>query len=140
MSTLKEAPQTIEWPVVQIGAEKFTLRYSYTSNYLLTKWKKTIGTATNIELAASMCGRFDSKGKWRSAGFENPVELADMLSEVDPDEQTATETALLTAITDALKKAFPALEVAQSPAQPGTMATTKTESSDSGPSQLHEVA
>jgi hypothetical protein len=138
MSELKETPKAIDWPRVQIGAEEFTLRYSYASNYQLAKWGKTIQTATNVELAASMCGKFNSAGHWHSTGFQNPVELADLLSEVDADRQQATETALLEGITDALKKAFPGLEVAQTPAQNG-VATAKTDSSNSGPSPLAEA-
>jgi hypothetical protein len=138
MSEIKEIPKAIEWPTVTIGAETFTLRYSYASNYQLTKWGKAIGTATNIELGASMCGTFDGRGRWKSAGFGNPLELADRISDLEPAEALATETALLNAITDALKKAFPALEIVQKPAQPGsTMA--KTNSSTSGPSQLAEA-
>src|ERR1035438_4950107 len=56
MSELKETPKAIDWPRVQIGAEEFTLRYSYASNYQLAKWGKTIQTATNVELAASRNG------------------------------------------------------------------------------------
>lgn len=134
---IKEAPKAIDWPKIKIGAEEFTLRYSYSSNYQLAKWKKTIQTATNIELGASMCGRFDSAGRWHSAGFSQPLELADMLSEVPAEQQLETETALVTAITDALKKAFPALEIALSPAQAGTKA--KTDSLDSLPSPLPEA-
>jgi hypothetical protein len=137
MSEPKETPKAIDWPRVQIGAEEFTLRYSYASNYQLAKWGKTIQTATNVELAASMCGKFNSAGHWRSTGFQDPVELADLLSEVDSERQQATETALLEGITAALKKAFPGLEVAQTPAKPGE--TAKTDSLNSGPSPLAEA-
>lgn len=137
MRELKETPKAIDWPRVQIGAETYTLRFSYSSNYQLAKWKKTIETATNVELAACMCGKFDSKGRWKSTGFESPIELADLISELDPEIQSSTEVAMLEAITDALKKAFPALEVTQMPSRPGE--TAKTDSSDSGPSPLREA-
>ena len=136
--TIKETPKAIDWPKVQIGAETFTLRYSYSSNYQLAKWNKNIGTATTLELAASMAGRFDAKGKWKSAGFENPIELADLFSDLEPSTQAHTEALMVDAITDALKKAFPALEIVQKKNQPGMEAKT-TESLDSGPSELRQA-
>lgn len=142
MSEIKETPKAINWPTIQIGAESYTLRYSYASNYQLAKWKKTLGTATNIELGAAMCGRFDDRGRWHSAAFSNPVDLADLISELDPAAQQGAENGLLNAITDALKKAFPALEIAQTPALPGmtTQATTtKSSELNSGPSPLQKV-
>ena len=140
MSQLKET--AVSYPLLRIGAQEFVLRYSYSSNYQLAKWKKTLQTATNIELGASMCGSFDSAGHWHSAGFANPIDLADLISNLDPEAQLATETEMLDAITDALKKAFPALEIVQTPSQPGTpaMETTKNNSSNSGHSQSVEAA
>ena len=138
MEEIKEAPKAIDWPRVQIGEDTLVLRYSYASNYQLARWGKTIQSASNIELGAAMCGKFDTKGKWRSSAFTNPVELADLISELDANKQGSTETALLEGITAALKKAFPALEVAQTPAQNGVIAA-KTDSWSSGPSQLREA-
>lgn len=138
MDTLKEAPKAIDWPRIKIGAQEFTLRFSYASNYQLAAWKKTLGSATNIELAASMAGSFDTKGKWHSAGFDNGLELADLLSELSPEDQWDTETKVLEAVTDALKKAFPGLEVVKTLNQNGD--GEKTDSSISGPSPSVQVA
>ena len=88
MSELKETPKAIDWPRVQIGAEEFTLRYSYASNYQLAKWGKTIQTATNVELAASMCGKFNSAGHWRHFLIRETVRAATLESGVCGSRRT----------------------------------------------------
>lgn len=111
--TLK--PTAIQWPAIQVGDERFILRYSYSTQYQLASWGKGIGTATNVELAAAMAGRWDERGRWRSAGFAKAVELADLFADLDPEIQEQQQTAMLMAITDAIKKAFPDLEVISAP-------------------------
>ena len=125
-----KTPTTIEWPTANVGGETFTLRYSYAANYQLATWGKNIASATSIELAAAMAGAFVD-GKWQSAGFNRPLDLADLM---EPEQ----ETPLIAAVADALKKAYPELEVISQPG-PGTDATTKDDLI-SGPSPLPIVA
>jgi hypothetical protein len=101
---MKMTPQAIDWPSITVGGQSFTLRYSYAANYQLARWGRTLADANSIELAASMAGTFDSTGRWRSAGFERALDLADML---DPSD----EPLIIVAVTDAIKKAYPELEV-----------------------------
>lgn len=136
---MTETPKAITWPTLQVGSEVFTLRYSYSSNYMLAKWGKALDKATNIELAAAMCGKFDARGKWKSTGFENAIELADLIADLPPEEQKAAQDSLVAGVTDALKKAFPELEIILKTIQPGAMQETK-EPSDSGPSPHQEAA
>ena len=118
-------PTAIAWPSIQIGGERWTLRLSYTAHYQLAVWGKSIATATSIELAAAMMGRFDERGKWRSAAFRNPVELADILSDLDDATRDAQQGALLEAVVDAIKKAYPDLAITAAPA-PGTPTPPQT--------------
>jgi hypothetical protein len=97
-------PQTIQWPEITVGGLKLTLRLSYAAHYQLTRWGKTLADATAVELAAAMAGAFDASGKWKSAGFAAPLDLADLMEQAD-------EAPLIAAVTDAIKKAYPELEV-----------------------------
>jgi hypothetical protein len=124
-----EKPTAVEWPQVTIGGLKYTLRLSYAANYQMARWGKNLASATTIELAAAMMGNFDPDGKWRSAGFERAVDLADMMESSD-------ELPVIAAVTEAIKKAYPELEITaqQTPVtQAPTSEATKTDSSISGP-------
>ncbi len=121
-------PQAIDWPEITVGGAKYTLRVSYASSYQLTLWGKNLASATAVELAAAMAGRFDDSGKWRSAGFERAVDLADLMEPGD-------ETPVIAGCTDAIKKAYPEAEVTAQPV-PVTTAQTPTDSSSSGLLQL----
>ena len=127
-------PTTIEWPKVTIGGvkDRFTLRYAYAADYQLARWGKNLASANSLELAAAMAGNFDADGNWKSAGFERPVDLADLM--LPEDEQP-----LLKAVGVAVKNRYPELDVTAQPIPgkteaPETVNTTgKTDSSDSGP-------
>ena len=97
-ATKIQAP--IEWPTVVLACKRsFTFRLSYSANYQLARWGKNIGDATSIELAAAMAGEF-VEGKWRSAGFERAIDLADIMERED-------ELPIMEAVTASIKKAFP---------------------------------
>jgi hypothetical protein len=131
----------IDWPKVQIGAKTYTFRFTYSASYQLARWNQTIGTASNIELAAAMAGHFDAHGHWHSAGFERALDLADQISDLPDDQQQALSIALLEAIASALKKAFPALDII-TPITPIPVphGVPTTGSSTSGLSACPEVA
>lgn len=120
-------PQAIEWPEITVGGRRFTLRFSYSAQYQLTRWGKTLADATAIEVAAACAGHFEPNGTWRSEGFEKPVHLADLFQPGDD------EAAMIVAVTEAIKKAYPELAVS-APQTPEVESALKTESSVSGPS------
>jgi hypothetical protein len=129
-------PTTIEWPKVTIGGvkERFTLRYAYASDYQLARWGRNLASANSLELAASMAGTFDTDGNWRSAGFDRPVDLADLML---PEE----EKPLIEAVGLAVKNRYPELEVKAQPV-PGIETApnpAKTGSSGSGPLPLQSA-
>jgi len=97
-------PQVIDWPQITVGGRSYMLRLSYAASYQLTSWGVTVNTANMIQLAAAMAGNFDKDGKWHSAGFKNPLDLADAMERTD-------EAPLIAAVEDAIKKAFPDAKV-----------------------------
>jgi hypothetical protein len=123
-------PTAIEWPKITLACgETFTLRYSYASDYQLVRWGKNLASASTLELAAAMAGEFIAPGKWRSRGFERPVDLADLMAPED-------EKPLVEAVMVAVKNRYPELEVFARPI-PGKETET---TSDSGPSPQAETA
>lgn len=137
-----ETPTVIEWPVLAVSnfvdpltgeqtPRSFTLRYTYASQFLLTKWGVPLGMApTSLELAAAMAGSFIAPGQWRNEGFARAVDLADMMDESD-------EAGLMDAVLKALKNRFPRMDFSAQPAA-GTEAPkqdeSKTTSLEPGPS------
>jgi hypothetical protein len=128
-------PTTIEWPKATIGGvkDRFTLRYAYSADYQLARWGRNLASANSLELAAAMAGNFDADGSWRSAGFERPLDLADLMR---PEE----EKPLIEAVAVAVKNRYPELEVKAQPIPGSDEARTTTGSSISGPSPLPSAA
>lgn len=123
-------PTAIIWPTVKLACgEILTLRYSYAADYQITRWGKTLATATPLELAAAMAGEFTSPGKWRSRGFERAVDLADIMEPGD-------ETPLVEGVLAAIKNRYPELEISARPAPGKTQTGT---GSDSGHLQSAET-
>ena len=130
MSELKAVtPSAIDWPTIKVAGREFTLRLAYSANYQLARWGKSLTTADSIELAAAMAGSFNALGEWDSAGFKSGLALADLM-------QPGDEALVMQAVADALKKAYPELEVISQPGPGTTDATKSNESSTSGPSPL----
>lgn len=128
MSELQTIPAAITWPTIRAGKRTFTLRYSYTSDYLLAKYGVNLASADAIQLAAAMAGEFVPSGEWRSEGFARPIDLADLMSPED-------STPLIEAVGQAVKNRFPELDLKTAPVRETTEPTEKNDSSDSGPSQ-----
>ncbi|TAK97437.1 MAG: hypothetical protein EPO08_21290 [Rhodospirillaceae bacterium] len=97
-------PKTIEWPEIILSGRRLILRLSYAANYQLARWGRSIADGNTIELAAAMAGEFLPDGRWRSAGFERPIDLADLMEASD-------ELVMIEKVTEAVKKAYPELEV-----------------------------
>ena len=93
--------KAIDWPKASIGGTEYTLRLSYPAHAQMFRWG--FGGVSNIPIAAwaaAMAGHFDKSGKWRSAGFERWVDVADVLLDAEREPLTA-------AVQDAIKKAAP---------------------------------
>ena len=102
--------KAIDWPKATIGGVEYTLRLTYPAHAQLLAWgfggvDKSIPVAA---WAAAMAGTFSKAGKWRSAGFDRWVDVADLLS---PEETLP----LAAAVEDAIKKAAPEATVAAAP-------------------------
>lgn len=118
-------PAAIQWPQVTLACgEKLTFRYSYAADYQIQIWKKNLDTANWMEVAAAMAGEFTAPGKWRSRGFERPLDLVDILENEDI-------LPIMEATEKALKNRYPELELSARPV-PGKGETETT--SDCGPS------
>ncbi len=117
MTPVTTRPTAIDFPQLTVGGQSFTLRYSYAAEYQLARWGKNLGSATAIELAAAMAGHFDDEGRWRTHGFERPIDFADLMDAHD-------EPIVIKAATDAIKKAFP--EANAPPADPGQSTANET--------------
>ncbi len=100
--------QAIEWPKAILGGREFTFRLSYAAYVQLARWGKSVATATVLELGAACAGNFDAAGKWRSEGFDRPIDLADIMESQD-------ESKLSDAVVAALKKVLPEAEVSLQP-------------------------
>jgi hypothetical protein len=128
-TTIHAVPASIDWPVVSIGNARFTLRYSYASDYQLARWGKNLASADSLELAAAMAGSFTAPGEWRSAGFNRAIDLADQMLPED-------EKPLIEAVAIAVKNRYPELELSRQ--TPGTEKPpepeNRTVSLSSGPS------
>ena len=109
----------IAWPEVTIAGESYLVRYTYASDVMLSSWGKTLATATLLEASAAMLGNFVKPGKWRSAGFERPIDLADLFE--GPDEAQK----VFDAVGPAIKNRYPDLEISARQ-NPGSEAAPKT--------------
>jgi hypothetical protein len=125
-------PQAIQWPEITVSGRKFTLRFSYAAQYQLTRWGRTLADATAVEIAAACAGAFTPDGKWKSEGFEKSIHFADLMMPGD-------EAAVIEAVIDAVKKAYPELAVSARPV-PETPMTTAADGSISGPLPLPSTA
>jgi hypothetical protein len=103
-----EPIQPIEWPVMEIAGRKLTFRMSYSAHVQLARWGTDINRASILEAAAAMAGTFDRNGKWRSEGYERPIDFADLM-------ERGEEQRLLEVVTEALKKAYPELTASAKP-------------------------
>jgi hypothetical protein len=115
---MADAISPIEWPVIKIGPHAFTLRMSYAAYFQLSKWGNP---KSDMEWAAAAAGTFDLNGRWHSAGFENSMGLADLVSEQPVEQQSAIVEGIYKALGESIKKA------ALRPAVSMPPATEKTE-------------
>lgn len=111
-----------------MGGRRFVLRYAYAARYQMTRWGKNLGDATGIEIAAACAGEFVN-GQWRSTGFERALDFADLVGEGE-------EIAIIEAVSEALKKAYPETTISTRTIPGETDEATKTETSTSGPLPL----
>ena len=108
--------KAIDWPKASIGGTEYTLRLSYPAHAQMFRWG--FGGVSNIPIAAwaaAMAGWFDNAGKWRSAGFERWVDVADIL--LDSEREPLTS-----AVQDAIKKAAPEAIIQAAPLPAGAAA------------------
>jgi hypothetical protein len=90
--------QPIQWPTLKVGGETKTLRFSHSASFQLAKWGFSTQYTDSLKipfiaLAAAMMGEFDGSGKWRSTGWERPVDLADVMQaeEIPPMVEAVRE-------------------------------------------------
>lgn len=81
---LQPTESPVEYPVMTAGGRNYQLRFGHGAWYQLQSWGFVIGDATRpipiLALAAAAAGEVDTTtGKWRSAGFARPLELADAM-------------------------------------------------------------
>ncbi len=91
----------VDWPKASIGGTEYTLRLSYPAHAQLYAWG--FAGVPNVPIAAwaaAMAGHFDKKGRWKSARFENWLDVADAL--LDDEQQP-----LMDAVDEAIKKVSP---------------------------------
>jgi len=90
--------------VAEIAGRSLTFRVSYSSHVQLALWKTDIMQASLFEVGAASAGTFGKNGKWRSEGYERPIDFVDLLEPGDFEP-------VRVAVNDALKKAYPELEL-----------------------------
>lgn len=108
--------QAIDWPKATIGGVEFTLRLSYPAHAQMFRWG--FGGVGNIPIAAwaaAMAGHFDERGKWKSAGFDRWLDVADVLLDEERDPLTV-------AVQAAIKKAAPEAIIQAAPLPAGAAA------------------
>ena len=124
--------ETVDWPRLTIGPHTFILRVTFATWHRLAEWGIT-EIYTDVEFAAACAGNFDQRGKWHSANFKRPQDLADLIvDQVGTGDAAQYIQAVSDAVGDALKKVR---------RLPGSLPTTepaapqKTNGSVPGPSE-----
>ena len=118
MSNLSTAPAAspVQYPIIKVGGKPYQLRFAHSAWFLLQQWGYQIGDEKNpipmAALAAAAAGEIDTKGRWKSAGFESPLDMLDRM------ETGETLASLAEPVLEALKKAAPEADLTVATPQP----------------------
>jgi hypothetical protein len=95
----------VVYPTITAGGRQYQLRFAHGAWYQLQTWGFTLGDPQRpipiLALAAAAAGETDASGKWKSAGFARPLDLADAML---PEEPLSSLDA---PVLEALQKAAP---------------------------------
>lgn len=95
----------VAYPTITAGGQTYQLRFAHGAWYQLQSWGFTLGDPARpipiLALAAAAAGQVDALGRWKSAGFARPLDLADAMLTGE------TLASLDAPVLDALKKAAP---------------------------------
>lgn len=122
--TQQPAGSPVAYPTITAGGQTYQLRFAHGAWFQLQAWGFVLGDAARpipiLALAAAAAGSVDANGRWKSAGFARPLDLADAML---PGETLASLDAPVLA---ALEKAAPkaTLTVVQPPATDPTTGPT----------------
>lgn len=104
-------PDAVQFPEIRANGRVFVLKYAYTAICQLGRWRRQLGNASFIELAAAMACEVQPDRSLRNCGFERATDFTDALG-----DDFTSEAELIAAVTDAIKKAYPEVEVSTRPA------------------------
>jgi hypothetical protein len=106
----------VAYPTITAGGKQYQLRFAHGAWFQLQAWGFELGNPDKqipiLALAAAAAGEMDARGRWKSAGFARPIDLADAM--IDGETLASLDEPVLAA----LRKAAPAadLTLSQAPA------------------------
>lgn len=77
---MPDKPQPINWPKLVIGQQAYTLRVTFSTWYRLAEWGLS-ESYNPLQFAAACAGHYDQQGRWHSAEFSRPQDLADLITD-----------------------------------------------------------